>query len=84
MGRITAKLVETVADVEGVEPTDLEYSLQEYIALDAVEQLAEQDTTSWTFSFELPEYTVTVTSEREVSVAERETEKTHVATPDGR
>lgn len=86
MGQITVELVEAIAETKDVEPTNLEYTLQEYIPLDAVEKLADHDNTTWTLSFELPEYTVTVTSERGVSVAEKETadKKTRVASTDCR
>lgn len=61
-GSIIRDLVKGVAKAEGVEPTNLDYNLQEYIPLDAIEQLANQGKASWTLSFELPKHHVTVTS----------------------
>ncbi len=60
---ITADLVEAVADAENAEPTNLDYKLQEYIPVDAIEQLANHESSSWKLSFELPEQHVTVTSD---------------------
>lgn len=68
--RVIEDLVEAVAEAEGVEPTDLDYSLQEYIPLDAVTQLAAHENASWTLMFELPGHTVTVTSDGTILVNE--------------
>lgn len=58
-----AEIVEAVADSEGVEPEDLEIALADYIDVDAVNQLAEHSTGTWTLRFELPEHSVTVASD---------------------
>lgn len=56
-------IVVAVADAKGIDPTELEYSLQEYVDLEAVNELADHHATSWTLSFEIPEHSVTVTSD---------------------
>lgn len=60
--------VEAVADSRGVEPHELEITLGDYIDLDAVSQLAKHSDTTWTLRFELPEETVTITSDGAILV----------------
>lgn len=61
-------IVEAVADAKGIDSGELEYPLGEYIDPDAIEQLTAHDDASWTLSFELPEHSVTVTSDSVVLV----------------
>jgi len=56
-------IVTTVADVKGVEPTELDYALQEHIDTDALQQLASDRDASWMLSFELPDHEITVTND---------------------
>lgn len=58
---LATRVVRAVAEAKGIEPTELEYPLGEYIDLDAVDQLVTHENASWTLSFELPEHNVTVT-----------------------
>lgn len=60
---LITEIIKAVADSEGVEPGGLEVALADYIDLDAVNQLAEHSNSTWTLRFELPEHTVTVTSD---------------------
>lgn len=60
---LTSEIVEAVADSEGVEPSELDFVLGNYIDLDAVSQLAEHSNGTWTLDFELPEHSVAVTSD---------------------
>lgn len=60
---MTSDIIEAVADSEDVEPDELELVLNDYIDLDAVNRLAEHDNSTWTLNFELPEHSVTVTSD---------------------
>lgn len=73
------EIVETVADNKGVEPTELEIVIADYIDLDAVNHLAEHSNTPWTLSFELPEHDVTVMSDGTVLVGDSR-EETRMAT----
>ena len=56
-------IVMAVANAKGIEPDELDISLQEYIDTDAIELLASHHGGSWTLSFELPGHNVTVTSD---------------------
>lgn len=61
-------IVEAVADAKGIEAHELERPLQEHIETDAIRLLAAGETATWTLSFELPEHTVTVTSDGAILV----------------
>lgn len=63
---LAVRIVETIAEERGVEPTALEYSIQEYIETDALRLLANSRTDSWTLSFECPDGRVTVTGNGDV------------------
>jgi hypothetical protein len=67
-------LVETLADAEDTEPTNLDYKLQEHIPVGAIERLTKHENASWTLSFEVPDHEVTVTSEGSIFVNEKRTE----------
>ena len=56
-------IVVAVAEAQGIDPSELDYSLQEYVDLEAVNELADHDAASWTLSFELPDHNVTITSD---------------------
>ncbi|WP_170938327.1 MULTISPECIES: HalOD1 output domain-containing protein [unclassified Halorubrum] len=69
MGDVLAsKIVESVADAEGVEPAELDFTLYEYVEPDAIELLAANEAATWTLTFELPKHDVTVTSDGRVLV----------------
>ena len=68
--QMTRKVVETIADANGVDPLDLDYALGNYVDCDALEALARHPGTAWTLSFEVPDHTVTVTSGGTVHVEE--------------
>lgn len=65
---LCVEIAEAVAEAKGVDPRELEVSLHEYVEMDALEQLLDHDAASWTFSFELPNHDVTVTSDGVVLV----------------
>ncbi|WP_254837730.1 HalOD1 output domain-containing protein [Natronomonas marina] len=56
-------VVEAVADAKGVDPNEMEMSLQDHVDTDAIRLLAAHDDATWTLSFELPDHEVTVTSD---------------------
>lgn len=64
-------IAEAVAKAEGVDATDLEYMLQEYVEVDAIEALIDHPESDWSLSFDVPNYRVTVDSTRAVSVEPR-------------
>ena len=55
------ELVRAVAQADGVEPTELDVRLQDYIDVDAIERLVAHDSSSWSLSFELSDHDVTIT-----------------------
>lgn len=65
---LISDIIEAVADSRGVEPHDLEITLGNYVDLDALNQLTERSNTTWTLRFELPEESVTVTSDGAILV----------------
>ena len=65
---LAPKIVEAVADAEGVEPAELDFTLYEHVEPDAIELLAANETATWTLTFELPNHDVTVTSDGRVLV----------------
>lgn len=60
---IAASIIEAVADAKGVDPIHLDIVLHDYIEPDALNRLVAHDSGTWTLSVELPEHTVTVTSD---------------------
>ena len=56
-------IVSAIADAKGIDPDELDYPLYKYIDPDAIDLMASHETASWTLAFELPEHTVTVTSD---------------------
>ena len=62
------EIIDAIAEVEGIEPSELDSALYEYIEPEAIQQLASHGTASWTLSFELPEHQVAVTSDGAVLV----------------
>jgi N-acetylglucosamine kinase-like BadF-type ATPase len=65
---LAQEIIEAVADDKGVDPTELEFRLADYIDVDAVNQLADCQQSTWTLTFELPDQKVTVTSDETVLV----------------
>lgn len=65
---IEEDIIGAIADAKNTDPTKVDLALQNWIEVDSVRQLAEQDCTDWTLRFEVPDYTVTVTGEEEILV----------------
>lgn len=65
---VTREVISAVADAKNAEVTELEYSVAEYIDGDAIELLTRHDASTWTLSFELPDQTVVITSDDEITV----------------
>lgn len=63
---VVTNIVTTIAEQKDCEPTDLEYTLSDHIDPNAVEQLADHETATWTLAFDLPERTVVVRSDETV------------------
>ena len=65
---LTVELTQSLAAERGVEPTEVEETLHEHIDLEALERLSRHESGSWLLSFELPDHTVTVTSDRQITL----------------
>lgn len=58
---ISLKVVNSIADELQVEPTSLDYALQDHVDTDALALLERHGADDWTLTFEIPDGTVTVT-----------------------
>ena len=61
-------IIEALSENEGLEPTELEYTLQDYIDGDVLESLMTNSKTDWTFRFRVADHAVTVDSNGTVAV----------------
>jgi hypothetical protein len=69
MGKsVTADIVEAIAEEEGGDPTELEFSLQDHVETDALRLMMDHHSTSWTLSFEVERYEVVVRGDGSVDV----------------
>lgn len=64
---IATTVIRAVAAADGVDPSDLD-PLYEYLDPDVLEQLSDQDQTSWRFTFQYLDHQVTVTHEIQVLI----------------
>ncbi|WP_178915702.1 HalOD1 output domain-containing protein [Natronomonas gomsonensis] len=53
-------LIGAIADAKGKEPDELEFVLEDHISAEAIQQLDDHASESWTLQFELPNHTVQV------------------------
>jgi len=65
---VTADIVETIAEEEGGDPTELGFSLQNHVDTDALRLMMNHRSSSWTLSFEVEGYDVVVTGDGTVEV----------------
>jgi len=75
MGGMIAEVTTAIADAEGVEPSELDYRLYDYVDPDAIEQLASGPQNSWTLTFSVPNHEVTVTDDGRVLVEDERVER---------
>ncbi|WP_193308890.1 HalOD1 output domain-containing protein [Halorubrum halophilum] len=71
---LTTSIIAAISERKDVDPSDLEVVLAEHVDLHAIEQLAKHETSTWQLEFELPEHTVSVTSDGGVLVDGQETQ----------
>ncbi|MFA9515838.1 HalOD1 output domain-containing protein [Halopenitus sp. H-Gu1] len=57
---VTPEIVEAIAEVDGISPHDLEYTLYEYIDTEALEKLMTSEHRDWELMFQVPNHTVMV------------------------
>lgn len=65
---VIINIANSIADAEGVEPSELDITLEDHIDIEAVVQLVNAEKGSWRLSFDIPEYTVTVWSDGSILV----------------
>lgn len=65
---LVSKVVGAVAEVEGVDPAELDLVLHDHVETDALEALDRHPGDSWTLRFEASGHTVTVTGDGSVLV----------------
>lgn len=65
---IVIDIVTALAEVEGREPHELEYALEDYVDTDALTRLAAMENTDWEVSFRLPDHSVKLTGDGEIHV----------------
>lgn len=61
-------VVESIAEHEGVDPLDLDFTLEEYIATDALEALAAKPHSEWSLRFTVDGHAVEIDSEAGIVV----------------
>ncbi|WP_436930004.1 HalOD1 output domain-containing protein [Halosimplex halobium] len=65
---LSTDIVDAVASARNSDPRELDFVLADHVDPDALEQLAEHPGGTWTFTFELPGHSVTVTSDGTILV----------------
>ncbi|RXK51393.1 HalOD1 output domain-containing protein [Halorientalis pallida] len=65
---VLVEVVRAVAEVDGVEPHELDYSLYDYVDTEALESLAAFDRSNWSLIFEIPDHEVTLTGTGELLI----------------
>lgn len=66
--RITTDVVSRLADLEGVEPTDLDFALADYIEPQALEAVVSHHSEQCELTFEVPGYRITVFGSGEFTI----------------
>lgn len=66
------RVIEAVAESEGVSPNELGYQLYDYIDPDALRKLGTGEDSEWSLQFKVADHTVTVDSTGEVTVDDTE------------
>jgi len=65
---ITQSIIQAIADAKGKDPDHLEVVLEDHISTDAIQQLDDHASESWTLQFELPNHTVHVAGDGTILV----------------
>lgn len=66
------ELIEAVADAQGKEPEQLEFVLEDYISMEAIQGLDEHKSDLWTLQFDLPNHTVQIGGDGTILVNDTE------------
>lgn len=65
---VISNIIEAIADERGEEPSDMGFTLHDYVDTDAIQTLLEHDSSSWVLSFEVEDLEVTVADDGVVHV----------------
>jgi regulator of RNase E activity RraB len=65
---ITHSLIEAIADAKGKDPDDLELVLEDHVSTNAIQQLDDHASESWSLQFDLPNHTVQVAGDGTILV----------------
>lgn len=65
---VIEQIIGDIADVEDVEPIDLDVSLEDYVSTSAIDELVEHKSNAWRLQFETPHHVVEVTGNDDVLV----------------
>jgi hypothetical protein len=68
MDGAVSEIVGALAAIEGCDPAELDYALQDHVDVGAIKSLTAHRSDSWTLSFEVPGHSVTVTGDGVVLV----------------
>lgn len=68
MGGVVNQIIETIAEIEGTEPENLDMTLQRHISTDAIRALVNHDSDSWRLRFETQNHVVEVTGNNTILV----------------
>lgn len=71
---VTADIVEAIAEAEGTDATELDFSLQEHIDTDALRLLVEHRSSSWTVRFQVSDHQVVLSGDGAVQVNDSRSE----------
>jgi len=61
-------VVEAIASAEGLEPHELDYSIHEFVATNAIQSLIRSDSERWQLTFEVPGHLVAVDGTGEIRI----------------
>ncbi|WP_226483266.1 HalOD1 output domain-containing protein [Natrinema amylolyticum] len=56
----TTRVIECLADADGLEPTELDYNLHDYIDPDVLRKLGEMERGTWEITFQVSDHQVTI------------------------
>lgn len=65
---LTTAVIEAIAEAEEVDPTELDFSLQDHIDTDGLRLLGEHDSSSWTLRFDVGGHHVVVSGDGVIEV----------------
>lgn len=65
---VVVDLVHALADADGVAPDETDYRLAEYVNPDVLTKLARSEESTWTFTFQVSDHQVTLTSDGQVFI----------------